>query len=700
MPPGASASLAALALLLAAIFISSSAAQSNPAAGTYQLASPSSFRNGSAFFAGNAALTVTEGLIDIDENQVDMIIQLRITAGNSEALFTTGAQIGVTGSGKLLLTIFDCQENVLSGGGFGFSLCAVAQQANGCSNTLNWGQGTTNAPFANRTLIVMDGLCGLVGTQLWQCGSAGACNAATGSLAALPTGEFLIYGERPSFVLDNPQGIIPSLVNTTLMVLNNYEHMLIFSFTAGTAIVTVKLSGAAVLDTKGELLFSYSACSQANTGGPVAFQLCSLFDSEDGCETSTLSAQFDIDPPNNITAILLGNTWCSFSGTFNYLCTGTCQAPINNGAAVDLGIVAGNCLSFNGNTINFDATTGGCTIPELDVGVLTVDEIDGQIAVFNQVFALNLFADVADITNLTVTNFNALNSNIQNQTVVNQQIVNQAITNQTVINQQIVNQQVTNQTIVEQTVVQQTVINQNVTNIVIEETGAVYDLTIDRYVFMGISFAPTQPFYAKASQAVNLSFVDINFVPQTACPGSPAPATYTMEKVGKSVTGLLTFSNTGVASDQLLGVTNGCDSTVCAGNNQAFYMTTGPAQIPASMRPSSPVIGHMGPFMMYSTSDGSPEYNPVKSGFCNLQFMVFPDGTLAWMPVRGVPIIGDTDPCVSFDCNYSPSNRQGTVYGFKTGLYYLGAYSAYYTTYYAPVNPNGVNSFAFSYVLP
>lgn len=686
MPPPRLAS--ALALLL---LVSLCAAQNYLAAGTYQLASPTSFRNGSAFFNGNPSLTVTEGLLDVAENGVDIIVQLRVAAGGSSGLFTIGGQVGLTSNGQILISIFDCVQN---GGNFGYSLCAVAQQANGCSNSLNWGQGTTNAPFANRTLIVTDGLCGIIGTQLWQCGSSGACNAAPNALPALPVGEYNIYGQRPAFVFDNPQGVIPSLVNSSLTVQNNYEHLLIFYFDASPATIAVKLAGAAVLDTGGQLLFSYSTCSQSNQGGPVAFQLCGLFDSENGCEISTEGAQFDIDPPNNVTTILLGNSWCSFSGTFNYVCSGSCEGPINNGAAAALDIDAGNCLSFNGNTINFDSTSGGCVIPSLDVGALTVDTIDGTTAVFETLIALNSFTENADITNLNVNN-----SNIMNQIVVNQEI-----TNQTVVNQQIINQQVTNQTIVEQTVVQQTVINQNVTNIVIEETGDVYDLTIERYLFMSLSFAPTQPFYAVASGTFNLVNLDIDFLPAgVSCFGGVPTATFHMEKIGRLVTGTLDFGSDG----QLLNVVNSCDFPGCPLNKQTYYMATGPAQIPATMRPSSPVIGTTSLFMMRSLDDGPPEYNPFESGFCNLQLVVYPNGNMAWMPVRTVVGFGDIDPCINppAGCDYKNptegNERESVLYGFKSGTFYLGA--AYYGPIpgnNAPRNPNGAQTYSFSYVLP
>lgn len=684
MPPARLTS--ALALFL---FVSLCAAQNYLAAGTYQLASPTSFRNGSAFFNGNPSLTVTEGLLDVAENGVDIIVQLRVAAGGSSGIFTVGGQVGLTSNGQILISIFDCVQN---GGNFGYSLCAVAQQANGCSNSLNWGQGTTNAPFANRTLIVTDGLCGIIGTQLWQCGSAGACNAAPNALPALPVGEYNIYGQRPAFIFENPQGVIPSLVNSSLTVQNNYEHLLIFYFDASPATIAVKLAGAAVLDTGGQLLFSYSTCSQSNQGGPVAFQLCGLFDSEDGCEISTEGAQFDIHPPNNVTTILLGNSWCSFSGTFNYVCSGSCDGPINNGAAAALDIDAGNCLSFNGNTINFDSTSGGCVIPSLDVGALTVDTIDGTTAVFGTVIALNSFTENATIITLNVTN-----SNIQNQIVVNQEI-----TNQTVVNQQIITQQVTNQTIVEQTVVQQTVINQNVTNIVIEQTGDVYDLTVTRYLFLSQSFAPTEPFYATASGTFNLIFCDINLLPADEfCSGTTPTATFHMEKIGRLVTGTLNFG----ANGQITRHSNGCD-TACA-NNMAYYLATGPAQIPATMRPTSPVIGTTSQFMMRNKDDGPPEYNPFESGFCQLQLIVFTNGNIAWMPVRTINAVGDIEPCINSaaGCGYlNPSEgnqRESVLYGFKSADFYLGAaYDNSVTGTGAPKNPNGVQTFSFSYVLP
>lgn len=686
MPPPRLASTLALLLL-----VSLCAAQNYLAAGTYQLASPTSFRNGSAFFNGNPSLTVTEGLLDVAENGVDIIVQLRVAAGGSSGLFTIGGQVGLTSNGQILISIFDCVQN---GGNFGYSLCAVAQQANGCSNSLNWGQGTTNAPFANRTLIVTDGLCGIIGTQLWQCGSAGACNAAPNALPALPVGEYNIYGQRPAFIFENPQGVIPSLVNSSLTVQNNYEHLLIFYFDASPATIAVKLAGAAVLDTGGQLLFSYSTCSQSNQGGPVAFQLCGLFDSEDGCEISTEGAQFDIDPPNNVTTILLGNSWCSFSGTFNYVCSGSCEGPINNGATAALDIDAGNCLSFNGNTINFDSTSGGCVIPSLDVGALTVDTIDGTTAVFGTVIALNSFTENATIITLNVTNSN----------IVNQVVVNQEITNQTVVSQQIINQQVTNQTIVEQTVVQQTVINQNVTNIVIEETGDVYDLTIARYLFMSQSFDPTAPFYATASGTFSMTFVDINFIPaDTYCSGTAPQVDFRMEKLGKLVTGILDFGSDGKYTYHI----NKCDDAGCP-NNMAYYLSSGPAQIPPTMRPSSPVIGTTSQFLMRTRDDGPPEYNPFESGFCTLQFIVYPSGTLAWMPVRTLSVSGDLEPCTypSGGCDYkNPSEgdqRESVVYGFKSAGFYLGAalYGGTGNNLWAPRNPNGVNTFGFSYVLP
>lgn len=572
-------------LLLALLFVSAGTAQGYLAAGTYGLAATASFRNGSAFFAGNPSLTVTDGLLDVDENEVDVIIQLRITAGDSEALFTTGGQIGATASGQLLISIFDCQENVLAGGGFGFSLCAVAQQANGCAAALNWGQGTTNSPFVNRTLIVTDGLCGLVGTQLWRCGAAGACNGATGSLAALPTGTYNIYGERPAFVLDNPQGIIPALVNASLIVSNNFEHMLTFDFNASPASVTVKLAGAAVLDTRGELLFSYSSCSQANSGGPVAFQLCNLFDSEQGCEISTPSSQFDVAPPDDVTAILIGNAWCSFSGTFNYLCdetAGPCEGPINNGAAAALGINAGNCLRFTGNTINFDSTSGGCVITSLQID--------------------NLFVN---------------NSNIQNQVVINQQVTNQTVTEQTVINQDITNQTVTQQTVINQVVNEQTVLQQNIVNQTVESI-TVNNLQISTTTsFIGIS--------GLNGAAGGYSYCGNAYWGRNGgCFGNyPMGANATFQRVGDLVMGTLSFYGNNQPPLPTCEYQTLAGVMETASGGCSLLGTRDPA-VPPDLIPSRAVVG---------ISSAIAQCN-LENCLINLRFQVDAAGRMLWWPIQ------------------------------------------------------------------
>lgn len=648
MPPPRLTSTLALLLL-----VSLCAAQSYPAAGTYELASPTSFRNGSAFFEGNSALTVTEGLLEIVDNEVDIIIQLRIEAGGSEVLFTTGGQIGIASSGKIVLSLFSCTENILSGGGVGFSLCAVAQQANGCSNTLNWGQGTTNAPFANRTLIVMDGLCGIVGTQLWQCGSVGACNAASNPLPALPIGEYLLYGERPAFVLDNPQAVIPALINSSLTVQNSYEHLIIFDFQASAATVTVKLTGAAVIDTTGELLFSYSACSQANQGGPVVFQLCNVLDTEFGCESSVADAQIDVDPPENVTAILLGNAWCSFSGTFNYLCTGTCEGPVRNGAAAALGIDAGNCLQFDGNVINFDSTEGGCSISGLNVSNLYV-----SFATFNEI----------QVTEMQVTYVE--------------------VTEQTVINQTVVNQTVENQIIIEQTVVNQNVTNLYVTNIIANETAEFLDLTVTRNLFLGGS---TTPFYFSSRITTYImSFDDIGLplFGNQGCLGPPVeppsvpselPVEIVIQRVGNYVSGYIDF---GPMADAGLG---NCYAVAA----QATSFGTPTSAIPAVYRPvAEPVSGPHEEWIGNFVSPTGPGCQ------CDTQLIVSPTGSIRWMAVRRDA--EGTDTCCQDDGQqfgfFLPSNRANI-------LYYFGSYPNILAPIPGVTNPSNVDQYSFSYML-
>lgn len=426
--------------------LSTTRAQGVLAGGTYGLASEAQFSNASAF-AASSSMLVTEGVLEIDALGVGVLTSLRVEDGlGNEALLTIQFDVGYSFSTNVInMAILECTENVIRGAGFGFSLCAAANTESGCARSIGWGQGTVNEPFENRTLIVFSNMCGLQGTQLWQCGAVGGCDPVATDLAepALPIGNFVLDGIPPNFVYESPQSNPISLQNSTITVFNNYEYMLMFNFVSGPVTIIVRIYGAVVVDQASTLIFSFYNCSQAVSGGPAPVDVCTIM-LAGGCETPVADSQVDLNPPQNETAIQLTN-WCDFTSTIQYKCSGTCQGPINRLVApTTLGFNIGNCLNYNGATLSFYGSPENCQIP-----LLAVDQI---------------FINHMNVSNVVVQQQTVVQQTIQNQTVINQETIQQTVIQQTVTNQTVVNQEIVEQTVVQQTVVQQQVTNQTVVN--------------------------------------------------------------------------------------------------------------------------------------------------------------------------------------------------------------------------------------------
>lgn len=314
--------------------LSATRAQGVLAEGTYGLASAASFSNSSAF-AISPSLLVTEGVLEIDALGVGVLTSLRVEDGlGNEALLTIQFDVGYSFAANVInMAIIECTENVIKGPGFGFSLCAVANTKTGCARSISWGQGTVDTPFENRTLIVMANFCGLTGTQLWQCGAVGGCDAVPADLAepALPIGNFALDGIPPPFIYQSPQSSIIALQTSAMSVFNNHEYMLMFTFAAGPVTIIARIYGAVVVDQASTLLFSFYNCSQAVNGGPAPVDVCVIMQAG-GCETPVADSQIDLNPPQNETAIQLPN-WCDFFSTIQYKCVGTCQAPVTRSSS-------------------------------------------------------------------------------------------------------------------------------------------------------------------------------------------------------------------------------------------------------------------------------------------------------------------------------------------------------------------------------
>lgn len=375
--------LLGLCLLLTAL--SATHAQGVLAEGTYGLASGASFSNASAF-AVSPSLLVTEGVLEVDALGIGVLTSLRVQDGlGNEALLTIQFDVGYSFVANVInMAIIECKESVLIGPGFGFSLCAAANSENGCARSIGWGQGTVDEPFENRTLIIMSNMCSLQGTQLWQCGAVGGCNPVQQDLAqpALPIGNFLLDGIPPIFVYESPQSNLISLQNTTLTALNNYEYMLMFSFSSGPVSIIARIYGAVVVDQSSLLLFSFYNCSQAVSGGPAPIDVCTIMMQGGGCEVPVIDSQVDLNPPQNETAIQLTN-WCDFFSTIQYKCSGTCQGPINRLVApTTLGFNVGNCLAYNGATLSFSGSPETCQIPLVAVDQIIVNNLNvtGQLS--------------------------------------------------------------------------------------------------------------------------------------------------------------------------------------------------------------------------------------------------------------------------------------------------------------------------------
>lgn len=472
-------------------------AQESMAVGTYGLASPVSFSNSSAFLS-TQTITVTEGVLEVSERGVQGLASMRLADGNSIVLLTLGFNIGYSPAANAAnIVITDCTENTLQGNGFGFSVCAAANSENGCSRAIGWGQGTVDTPFTNRTLIVTANFCSLIGTQLWQCGAVGGCDGVVEDELALPTGDYVLNGIPPAFVYENPQSNTVSLSTSTLSNFNNHEYLLMFTFVGGSTSLIIRIYGAVVVDQSARLLFSFYNCSQATFGGPAPLDVCVLLNSG-GCETSIADSQVDVTPPQNDTVIQLPQ-WCNFFGNLQYKCNqvGSCEGPINRAsAASQIGFTAGECLAFNGDTLN---VVGGCSLDNLTVNQLNVNQL-----------------------------------NVNSMTIQQQTVVQQSIENQTVVQQNIENQ---------------TVLFQNA---VVTQTE---DLFAQRIYFAG----RTSQFYVYTTISIFLQFLDENFLPCGSAynPGSgppyPIPVTIQLERIGSLVHGLMTFASNAAARTSVDG---------------------------------------------------------------------------------------------------------------------------------------------------
>ena len=491
-----------LALLL--VVLAECYAQDSMAVGTYGLASAASFSNSSAFVS-TQTIVVTQGVLEITERGVQGLVSMRLTDGNSEVLLTLVFNIGYSSAANAAnVAITSCTENVVQGNGFGFSVCAAANSENGCSRAIGWGQATVDVPFTNRSLIITANFCSLVGTQLWQCGAIGGCDGVVTDELALPLGDYVLDGIPPAFVYESPQSNQVSLSTSTLSNFNNHEYLLMFTFIGGTTNIIIRIYGAVVVDQSSKLLFSFYNCSQATFGGPAPLDVCVLLNSG-GCETSTADSQMDVTPPQNDTVIQLPQ-WCNFFGNLQYKCSqvGTCEGPINRASsASQIGFNAGECLAFNGNTLD---VVGGCSLDELTVNQLTVNQLN--------------------VSNMTV----------QQQTVVQQTILNQVVVQQTIENQ--------------------TVVNQNIVNQTVEYLDA-YDVIVQR-IFAG---GRNSQFYLYSNFDTTMQFLDENALPcgNAYNPGSgfpyPIPVTIQMERIGSLVHGLMTFYNNASGETSVGGCT-------------------------------------------------------------------------------------------------------------------------------------------------
>lgn len=388
--------------------------------GFYSLSESAPFNN---ILINSSIIAERGGYFDVSVGGLTLTAQLNLLDTNSDqtTLFTIQMNVGYD-NGKLVLS-YAPQGCIQNNGNSGFSvnLCTVLNSQRGCSGSFNWAQATDTS---NLQFILIEGFCGLAGTQAFICHDAISCNAIPAQFA-FPNGTFSLYSTPP--VLQDPlvsdfNNLIVQQITATINGNGNYFPMTYISiYTAVNPAIKLQTQfnvRVGIQDT-GAYLFAIDNClTKALNNSAAFFDPCTAFMySPLGCATSVYTNQFDANPPNNLTVIQIPG-FCNAAGNIQLRCITSniaCGAPITTKDG-NIIVDAGNCLQFNGNILNF---VGGCSVTNnVTFQGVTVNQLSvQQLTVQNETVFQQL-----SVQQLTV----------QNQTVLQQTIINATIVNQTV----------------------------------------------------------------------------------------------------------------------------------------------------------------------------------------------------------------------------------------------------------------------------
>lgn len=457
------------ALVVFALFCVIANAQVLPE-GAYNIAN----QGGMYFNASEvASVYINQQLFEVAADGVSITWSTRMNtqnAGENVQALVTLAMIAsaVEPSGNLIFSITECLQNNLDTR-FPYDMCTFLYSPLGCTGVeFVYGQADVDIGFVNQTLIVINRMCGLVGSSAFICQSAHACSSPvniSSSGKSLPHGEYDLYG--PGFVPFTSPGLSNVLMRNSNITVNTNTHSItLFIDVSVSAPISKALYGASmrfdgyiVNAGSGGFVMSFTDCIQFSFT-PSTPPLCGAFMIDGIIQGQFSVPQIDLTPQNTTAnnTLLIFFGFAGISGALQVRCiNGACGAPISQGDT-NAGFLAGNCLKFNGQILNVDTTGSSCLLEDVTV------------------------------QNLFVTNQTVQNQVINSQTVLNQTIIQQTVTEQTIVQQTVVNQTTINQNNINQTTVNQVVTNQNVSNQNVA-AATIDQLNVDSLVVTQMRFA-------------------------------------------------------------------------------------------------------------------------------------------------------------------------------------------------------------------